>query len=143
MEQKRQAFIAHVREVTMMRDYDFDFQVVERQIRSVYRKGMFSSWTVWTEDDYVRVFHDFYEAYKYYRGEAHPFLTNASIYKVMSALPECGGDDLHEFSLDPDDYAEFLIDAYFQTRFQRGCNYSILHFISGNIRALRCYETLY
>lgn len=45
------------------------------------------------------------------------------------------------YDIEPEDYPD-MIDAYFRQRFEN-CNYSIAHFMSGNIRVLRYYEELY
>ena len=72
-------------------------------------------------------------------------MTKAQICKVMMALPHVAEDDCgyREWEMEADYYTEDLIPAYFHTEFQYGCNYSILHFISGRIRANRLYELGY
>ena len=114
-----------------------DFNVVERQITAVYRENR--SDMVWSLPDYISVFRCFYAYYYHYMGITHPFLTKPQILRVMLALPNVG-DDYRDIDIDAEDY-EDLIDAYFQVEFPYGCNYSILHFVSGNIRSNRMYET--
>ena len=46
-----------------------------------------------------------------------------------------------EVDILPNDYPA-LIEAYFSQDF-KNCDYSIAHFMSGDIRALRYYEALY
>ncbi|MBA4416488.1 MAG: hypothetical protein C0392_01050 [Syntrophus sp. (in: bacteria)] len=38
---------------------------------------------------------------------------------------------------------EIIIPQYFKTEFQPGCDYSIVHFNSGSVKANRYYETVY
>lgn len=111
----------------------FDFGVVKRQIHSQYRYAEI----YWSEEEVVEVFRCFYECYRMAFHEDHPRLSNANILKIICALPI--DDEGNEFIAE--EYPD-LIEAYFNTEFYH-CNYSMLHFMSGQIRMIRAYDLGY
>lgn len=79
------------------------------------------------------------ECYHSHQKKAHPNLKAEQWQKVINDLyyGECNK---------PDGYEEFtgyelkyIIDQHFKTKY-KDCDYNIMHFISGQIRALRYYE---
>jgi hypothetical protein len=78
----------------------------------------------------------FFDLYEEYRGVKHPFLKNETIKVIIEKMPS---DDVFEY--DVCDYKE-IIPKYFETEFIN-CDYSISHFMSGNIRQMRYYEVCY
>ena len=115
---------------------EFDFNIVCRQIFKAYSdKGYWS----WTYHDFVRVFERFYGMYAMRRGCWHPHLTTETIGRVMRSLIEDDNGVLYS----PEDYMESeLFDAYFETRFKPECDYSIVHFTSGDVRQYKSYEAV-
>lgn len=110
------------------------FLVVMRQIHRMYPESGLSD-RMWTEADVVDVFRTFYERYEYEFECPHPRLTNKTILSVMQSLPEDSAGMAYEFEEYPD-----LIEQYFAQDFGSQCDYSIAHFVSGDIRLYRSYE---
>lgn len=91
------------------------------------------------------------EAVRYYlkkyreeRGEEHPRMTAAQWERVFDRIfyvedENTGG---REFPVDYDDVVE-MIDQHFCTRYQDGCDYHLLHFVSKGIMMRRFYEAVY
>lgn len=121
-----------------------DFTIVKRQIISQYISlyGSDRENDTWSLEACINVFRYFYRAYYQAFGCSHPYLRNQTIREIISGFPRLSGDGyLYGELLDPDEYP-VMIDAYFEQDFP-ACNYSIAHFMSGNIRQLRYYENLY
>lgn len=66
--------------------------------------------------------------------------------KIANLIDQNTGEyliDSEKWNRDPDRYSQWykdMIDMYFDTEFTEGCNYSLQHFFSGNIRVLRYHE---
>ena len=122
-----------------------DFDIVKRQIIQEYLKlyGWINETDEWSLRECIEVFEYFYTRYYEVFGSEHPHLSNRTISNIIMSLPYCTAEDQHETMYDftPDQYPE-MIDAYFSQDFPN-CNYSIAHFMSGEIRMMRFYETLY
>ena len=116
----------------------FDFEIVRRQIIRMYRQSNLNGDRTWTLDAVLEIFQYFYSRYTDNFGVDHPRLKSATILTIINSLPFF--DEGMERPLDPDDYYD-LIDSYFQQDFKR-CNYSMSHFMSGDIRLYRVYETM-
>lgn len=122
----------------------FDFQIVISQInnscKKIIEEGSKLSYEI---DDYIEIFRYFYDGYKAYAGQAHPRIKSNYIKDVSERLPYIENDSCVGASdVDPEDN-KTLIDSYFKQPWGVDINPTILHFMSGNIRALRFYETLY
>lgn len=112
-----------------------DFDIVVRQIFKAYRSGSYK----WSYPDFVRVFERFYSMYAEYMGRGHPRLKTETIGRVMASLVEDDNGMLYA----PEDYLDSdIIEKYFDTVFNRGCDYSIVHFISGDVRMFKSYEAV-
>ena len=113
-----------------------DFNIVIRQIRKAYQTG---SYRLWSMEDFIEVFELFYGMYAVEVGRDHPRLTTETIARVMASLVE---DDNGEIYL-PADYLESdLFERYFDTRFRPGCDYSVVHFTSGDVRHYKTFEAV-
>ena len=111
---------------------EFNFVICERQIRKQYPLCCCS----WELQDVIDVFRYYTEAYQYYTDRPHPFMSNTTIAKIIEALPQ----DENGMDYEPDDYyGDGLIYQYFDTKFYTS-NYSMAHFVSGDIRANRMCE---
>lgn len=126
--------------------YKFDFDILERQILKQYRA---LNSRVWSVNDYFIVIKYFIIAYKKNTGREHKHLSNDNLLDIMCKLPyadneyssgyKCGYVDFF-----PDDYINGgMIDKYFKTKFKSGCDYSIYHFLSDGVRAIKYYECCY
>ena len=110
------------------------FDVVERQVISAYSKVSQYKDMLWTLEEVKEFFKIFYDCHNAYCRYAHPFLKNETIERIIYNL---GFDDNGmEYSLN--DY-KYMIPQYFRTRFYN-CDYSIVHFMSGDVRLMRYYE---
>lgn len=121
-----------------------DFNIVKRQIIREYLKlnGNDGQGRTWSLEACLDVFRYYYRRYKQIFDVDHPNLSDRTIGQIIEALPYANRPDYSdEIDLLPEDYPA-LIEAYFYQEFDR-CNYSIAHFMSGDIRALRYYEALY
>lgn len=118
---------------------DMDFRIVISQILDVYAKCE----TKFSVLEVIQIFEMYYLYYEKYMFEPHPRLSNETIIDVINKL-DCTFDSYGEEMFDMDEvcYYEPLIKGYFELNFDN-CNYSIAHFMSGEIRTLRYYEELY
>lgn len=91
--------------------------------------------------DVLAVFDLYFSAYEQRRGERHPSLKRKQIRDAILALPYSDDVRIGPASIEPEDYP-YLIEAYFKSAF-KNCDYRLPHFLSGNIRKLKYYETCY
>lgn len=113
-----------------------DFEIVTRQIVKAYQTGRYSHWEL---DDFIKVFSRFYRMYVNEMGREHPFLKTETIARVMGLLIEDENDTLYCSA----DYLESdILEHYFNTRFRSGCDYSIVHFVSGHVREIKTFESM-
>lgn len=94
-------------------------------------------------EDVEEIFHYYFTAYEKAFKHPHKNIRLETIKNIIGKLPFCehSGEYNHKFDLEVDDYKE-LIDKHFKTQYDN-CDYSISHFMSGDIRANRLYETMY
>ena len=121
-----------------------DFDIVKRQIIYEYISlyGNDKPHGEWSLETCLSIFKYYYKTYKKVFGVDHPHLSNRTIREILENISVVQIPHSKDyFDLLPEDYTE-IINAYFQQDFD-DCNYSIAHFMSGNIRALRIYERLY
>jgi len=112
-----------------------DFDIVVRQIFKAYKAGSYR----WSLDDFVKVFERFYGLYADYMGRGHPHLKTETIGRVMALLTE----DVNGVRYSADEYLDSdLFECYFVTAFNPGCDYSIVHFTSGNVRYYKTFEAV-
>lgn len=81
----------------------------------------------------------------YYRkvfGEPHPRLKPKQWRSVLDTILECTDCHGRTHYFNSSDL-EYMIAAYFTTRFQEGCNYSILHFSTDGVKSNRYFETCF
>ena len=122
-----------------------DFDIVKRQIIQEYLKiyGEIRETDEWSLRKCIKVFEYYYTRYYEVIGNEHPHLSNKTISNIIMNLPYFSADEQHGtvYDFSPEQYPA-LIDAYFSQDFQ-DCNYSISHFMSGEIRMMRVYESIY
>ena len=114
-----------------------DFNIVKHQILKVYHRDS-STWinAGWRYIDLVRVFERFYGMYFMRMRRCHPALRTDTIRRVMELLIDDGC-----IRYKPGFYLEGdIFEKYFESKFEAGCDYSIVHFSSGVIRMRRCVE---
>ena len=114
----------------------FDFDVVVRQIRKAYSQTNCS----WSLIDVIKVFKKFYMGYEEAFGMPHPHMKTETIRTIITDLPYIN-DEYGAIDVSPDCY-DAMISSYFRTEFSK-CNYSMAHFMSGDIRLMRFFEELY
>lgn len=91
------------------------------------------------EEEKIEVVRYYLEKYREERGREHPKLRADQWEKVLDSIFKAEDDYGREFSLLPEHLFE-MIDRYFETRYQEGCDYSILHFISPGVMMRRAFE---
>lgn len=145
----------------------FDFKILQRQIITAYRRADIKAWSL---EEVIDFFAIFYSKYQQATGREHPRLTTGTIEKIISKIPylyihdeyrccrdmravggydrgacedceeqEYCGDMIEGLTLE--DY-ENMMDVYFKQYFPN-CDYSLAHFMSGDIRLMRFYEACY
>jgi hypothetical protein len=93
-------------------------------------------------DDVEYIFNYYFNTFKKTFGKPHKNIKLATIKSIIEKLEYCEHSGRQGFfELDVETY-EILIDRYFRTQYT-DCDYSISHFMSGDIRANRFYETSY
>ena len=91
--------------------------------------------------DVERVFNYYFSSYMKTFHKPHKNVKLGTIKELIQKLSLCehSGEYNHVFELDVDAY-KVIIDKHFKTQYDN-CDYSISHFMSGDIRANRFYET--
>lgn len=93
-----------------------------------------------TLENYIDTITYFYREYKRINRLNHPRITNEQMYWVMDQL-FCTIENEHVVMFfDPDECFDY-IDEYFRTEY-RNCDYSIRHFVSGDIRLYLTYKIM-
>ena len=121
-----------------------DFTIVKRQIILEYIKlyGSACPDDTWSLEACIDVFRYFYRRYEKTFGRYPPRLSNKTVRSIIQRFPYLDDSAMgRAYDITPDEYPP-LIDAYFRQDFEN-CNYSIAHFMAGDIRTLRFYEELY
>ena len=98
----------------------------------------------YTLQEVLAVFHEYFDQYRQNTGQAHPLLRRHQIRRIIDAMPTCEDIADHGGNIEiyPDCYPA-MIEQHFLTDYQRGCDYNINHFFSGQVRTFRFYETCY
>lgn len=114
-------------------------QIVANQIKKAYDETPCS----WSLDDCLGVFEYYFDKYHAIMYPyPHPHMSTRTIQEIISRLDLVEDAFGRGYPLEPDDYPE-IINAYFAESFPdtyAGCNCSIAHFMSGDIRLNRCFE---
>lgn len=111
-----------------------NWQIVIGQIKTAHEKLSEEGSDTLSLNETIVVFQRFYKEYETRRGMPHPNLSQAQIKNAVWRIR--WDEEGDAYSLDDYDY---LIPGYFRQKFNHNCNYSIIHFLSGNIRANRQY----
>jgi hypothetical protein len=88
-----------------------------------------------------RIFNEFFIAYKKYRGNDHPTISNLQCIDFIRKFPECPDKNGDKVKLIVSIYKP-IIELYFQAKFSEDCDYNMSHFMSGSVRTLRYREAL-
>jgi hypothetical protein len=121
---------------------DFNFKILESQIRACYQK--IETKPQISLESIIAIFILFIKiGREEMPGWTHPKIKNESIMRILSKIDY--GDDSDVFDLTDDtlDKYENLIREYFLQSFDKNCNWSIVHFMSGIIRKNCYYKTMY
>ncbi len=123
----------------------FNMNILKNQIAQQFLSVSTENNTYsFTLEEVVDIFVFYYEEYKKHTNTDHPILSNKNVKKIIEELPLCQDtpdNSNYPIELCPDFYPD-MIKKHFETSYQN-CDYNILHFISGSIRALRYYEVIY
>ena len=128
----------------------FDFEQFTKRFKRAYPVARYgrrkqndgNDCDLFSYDEALEVFREYFLAYEYYTGTAHPHLKRETIIAIIQRMDEgetpetCPYDDM---GFSPEDYPA-MIDAHFRTKY-RDCDYNICHFFSGCIRYLRWFNT--
>ena len=114
-------------------------QIVANQIKKAYDESPCS----WSLEECLGVFEYYFRKYREIMYPfSHPHMSTRAIHRIISRLDSVEDAFGREYYLEPGDYPE-IIDAYFAEDFQdtyRGCDCSMAHFMSGDIRLNRCFD---
>jgi hypothetical protein len=81
--------------------------------------------------------------YKMSRKTEHPKLTVDQWEEVREGiLSNCFDEHDRDYEIGINSEID-MISQHFKTKYRTGCNYNVLHYISGNIRAMRMFEVAY
>lgn len=114
-----------------------NMMIFHNQLRKVFYSS--DSW-LWDIDDYIQFFDLFFVLHKKKTGYEHFNIPSKKLSEIMDALPFVIDENENAIDLDMDDYKLMLL-SYFNTDLD--CDYSIYHFMSGDIRLYRTYEMYY
>ncbi len=114
-----------------------NYSILRGMIASAYKKIDNPTWTV---KEYFKFFVTFLDKYKHEMGRDHYNIPMTKLLDIMNELPAINDEFGNPFDIE-EEYYEDIIDKYFATNMD--CDYSIYHFMSGNIRLYRFYEVLY
>ena len=123
----------------------FPFEQFSKRVRIVYPEvyHRLGGIMIYSLPEALAVFECFFGAYESYRSEVHPTIGNQQIARIIEEMPYTQLPNTDEVTdILPEDYP-VLIDAYFRTKFQSGCDYRINHFFSGQVRGVKWLEKLY
>lgn len=112
-----------------------NMSIFRNQVRNAFKEISGSS--NWTEEDYVDFFCIFFRLHKWKVGSDHYNIPTKRLIGIMEELSYVTDEHGHIIEIFPED-SEAIICQYFRTEFD--CDYSIYHFMSGNIRLYRLYE---
>lgn len=128
----------------------FDFEQFTKRFKRAYPVAVYSRHKqycgrdcgLYSYDDALAVFKEYFLAYEYYTGTAHPQLKREKIIDIIQRMDEGKTPETCPYEgmgISPADYPA-MIDAHFRTKY-RNCDYNICHFFSGCIRYLRWFNT--
>lgn len=114
-----------------------NMMIFHNQLRKVYQKAGVVTWSI---DDYIDFFDRFFMLHKNITGTDHYNIPSNKLEEIVLELPYV--TDEHGFAIDvsPEEY-DGVVELYFDT--DMDCDYSIYHFMSGDIRLYRLYELHY
>lgn len=131
-----------------------DYSILTKQISRAYKEYLTND-PIWTIGEFIEVITYYFSLYNKVFKRDHPILKTETLAEVMYKLPRDYEDEFSDYhkgyirgdyvaKYEPIDYMDngvALILRYFYTDFEE-CNYSICHFVSGDIRKLRMYEAM-
>jgi len=92
-------------------------------------------------EEVEEIFKYYFDTFEELFGRPHKNIKLKTIENIIEKLPFCEHSSGSCFDLEVKEY-KVLIDQHFKTQYDN-CDYSISHFMSGDIRANRFYETGY
>ncbi len=117
----------------------FDFRIVQKQITQMYGSVNNAASFSYNLSEVIEVFMLYYSAYQRHLGQHHPQLKNEDVLEIIGKIPSCTSNEGDRIDLDVSVY-EAVIEKHFEADYQGQCDYSMIHFMSGQIRALRYFE---
>ncbi len=119
----------------------FSFEYFKLLLRKAYSDA--GSSIDMSYEDVEEIFYFYFATFQKTFDKPHKNVKLITIKDILEKLENCEHSEENggSFDLDADTY-KVLIDKHFKTQYSN-CDYSISHFMSGNIRANRYYETSY
>lgn len=116
----------------------FDFDYFKKMLLVAYKEADIKSFTY---EEVEWIFSYYITKYKLIFERDHKNLKLQTIINIIRMLPYL---DTHHSGIADIDVEQYkvIIDKHFQVQYEN-CDYSISHFMSGNIRTNRFYETCY
>lgn len=111
----------------------FNFDILKKQIsKSLDHNNVYDEYS---RNEVINIISYFYHRYRDYFGVDHPCINQSCMDNVVCDLlsDPSGVSDLST------EYYAPIIDQYFET--ELSCDYRIMHFMSGQVREFRNYET--
>lgn len=116
--------------------------VADRVDFSVYVMFLDDSDFTAVRRDQLEALANFVSLYESFRGKRHPKLTYEQWDKAREEMLYVADGIGNDFDLGVDDEEE-MMTSYFETEYKDGCDYSVLHYISGNLRSIRYYDVIH
>lgn len=115
----------------------FSFEYFKTLLKEAYAGGDADM----SYEDAEAIFRYYFAAFELTFHKPHKNLRFDTVRNLIKRLSYCEQDGSRMFDLDLESY-EAIIDQHFKTQYQN-CDYGICHFMSGDVRANRYYETCY
>lgn len=121
------------KDVDAIRKDVFNYDILKKQIsKSLDHNNVYDEYS---RNEVINIISYFYHRYRDYFGVDHPCINQSCMDNVVCDLlsDPSGVSDLST------EYYAPIIDQYFET--ELSCDYRIMHFMSGQVREFRNYET--
>ncbi|MCL2300250.1 MAG: hypothetical protein FWC27_08925 [Firmicutes bacterium] len=113
----------------------FDSHILEYMVKKEYNADGGHDFSL---EEALWVFKFYLWMYQKQMRREHPNIKGPQIRNIIEAMPSIrDGEDI---AIEAHDY-KVLIEKHFATKYQKGCDYNINHFFSGDIRLMRYYDS--
>ena len=123
-------FFAIAKQICVLEVTSLDYEIFQLQLRKAYKLSNCS----FSFEDAQSILMTYFAYFESFMGYRHKPLKTKTLVDILNNLDGDGQFDAECYPI--------LIEQYFCTEFEN-CDRCISHFMAGDIRSLRYYETLY